>query len=79
MTFDGNNLFLTIAESIVNFINAPYEVMEGGGAYNVCLSITPACDRPAEVDLVTQPKDALRKLLLHLTQFYCLVSHRPFS
>ena len=79
MTFNRNYLFLTIAESIVNFVNAPYTVEEGGGAYNVCLSVTPACDRPAEVDIITQPKDALRKLLLLLTQFHCSVPHQPFS
>ena len=54
--------FLTITESTVEFINAPYTVLEGSGIpYNVCLSIDPVCDLAAEVALVTVPKDALRK------------------
>ena len=55
---------LPFAVSVVEFLNDPYTVTEGNGAYNVCLIITPACDRPAEVDLVTEPKDAMRKLIL---------------
>ena len=56
--------FITITVSTVEFLNAPYTVVEGSGmAYNVCLSITPVCDLRAEVELVTAPKDALRKLL----------------
>ena len=53
--------------STIEFYNAPYTVMEDGGAYNVCLSITPACDLGAVVMIGTSPKDALRKLL-HLAQ-----------
>ena len=49
--------------STVEFYNAPYTIMENGGAYNVCLSITPACDVGAVVMIGTSPKDALRKLL----------------
>ena len=53
--------------STIEFYNAPYTVIEGGGAYNVCLSITPACDLRTDVTIGTSPKDALRKLL-HLAQ-----------
>ena len=49
--------------STVEFLNAPYTVVEGSGAYNVCLNITPACDLGAMVTIGTSPKDALRKLL----------------
>jgi len=47
----------------VDFANAPYNVTEGpGAAVNVCLSITPVCDLPAEVTLQTEPGTATRKL-----------------
>jgi len=50
-------------ERTVDFVNAPYTVTEGPGvAVNVCLSITPVCDLPAEVTLRTQPRSATRKL-----------------
>ena len=49
--------------STIEFYNAPYTVMENGGAYNVCLSITPACAVGAVVMIGTSPRDALRKLL----------------
>ncbi|XP_065884189.1 uncharacterized protein [Dysidea avara] len=44
----------------VDFVNAPYTVMEGPGvAVNVCLSITPVCDdQPVEVTLRTRPGTA---------------------
>ena len=49
---------------MVQFINAPYVVSEGRGMYNVCLSITPACDDlRADITLDSRPKDAVRKLL----------------
>jgi len=43
-------------------------VIEGIGSYNVCLSINPVCDRRATVNLVTEQKDALGKLLNLLVQ-----------
>ena len=47
----------------MDFVNAPYTVTEGPGvAVNVCLSITPVCDLPAEVTLETRPGTAARKL-----------------
>ena len=47
----------------VDFVNAPYNVTEGpGAAVNVCLSITPLCDLPAEVALQSRPGTATRKL-----------------
>ena len=57
-----NNIILIITESTVEFFNAPYTVVEYSGmSYNVCLHIFPACDLAAEVEVVTEPKDALRK------------------
>ena len=47
----------------MDFVNSPYTVEEGPGvAVNVCLSITPVCDLPAEVTLQTEPGTATRKL-----------------
>jgi len=47
----------------VDFVNAPYtEIERPGVAVNVCLSITPLCDLPAEVTLQTQPGTATGKL-----------------
>ena len=53
---------LIITESRVEFYNAPYIMIEYSEVtYNVCLSISPACDLATTVQVVTEPKDALRK------------------
>ena len=53
----------------MEFVNAPYTVTEGPGvAVNVCLSITPVCDLPAEVTLETRPRSASRKF-----HMFCII------